>query len=90
MKKQKYLESRKYIGSHYKQFGDIRNDFRNYNLFKLIASKAKGNSVLDIGCGSGSLLRILDENGFKACGIEPNADLINLAKKANPRSKTKF
>tara|TARA_Y100000310_G_C20703195_1_gene832028 strand:+ start:2948 stop:3715 length:768 start_codon:yes stop_codon:yes gene_type:complete len=83
----KYLESKKYMIDHFKELGSLKNDFRIYNLTTLIASKVKGDKVLDIGCGNGFLLGILSKKGIETFGIEPNKDLIKLAKNTNPRLK---
>src|SRR3989338_11293002 len=74
----------KYLANLYSGLGDLRYDFRNYNLNQLIASNVKGDSVLDIGCGNGFLLGLLSKSR-KVYGIEPNNDLIKLAKEINPK-----
>lgn len=38
-----------------------------------------GRRVLDIGCGSGAVTRLLLRDGLDALGIEPNADLLAAA-----------
>lgn len=69
---------------HYEGIYEVAYDFRNENLTRLVASYIKKNGVaLDIGCGSGFLLDELSRRGVKAIGIEPNRDLIELAKKRN-------
>lgn len=40
------------------------------------ANVPKGATVLDIGCGQGTFLRELLENGFHAVGLEPSIDLV--------------
>jgi len=74
------MNDQKYLANHYKGLGLLRNDFRNYNLTNLIVSKIKRGSVLDIGCGNGHLLSLLKKRGFAVYGIEPNQELIKLAK----------
>ncbi|MBL7055959.1 class I SAM-dependent methyltransferase [Candidatus Woesearchaeota archaeon] len=84
MKLKKYKESKKYLTNHYKVLGNFKKDFRNVNLNSLIVSKVKGKKILDIGCGSGHLLNSLEQKGKQTYGIEPNPDLIKLAKNINP------
>jgi len=36
-----------------------------------------GNSLLDVGCGSGKLVRYLRGHGVNACGVEPNDALFD-------------
>lgn len=45
------------------------------------------NSVLDIGCGNGKLLKLLDENGFKTFGIDRSKEMINRAKKLGVKAE---
>lgn len=91
------LQSADYHTNLYKELGNLKYDFRNYNLNHMIASKVIGESVLDIGCGNGFLLGLLSKqrkpkglqglpsaNSRKVYGIEPNKDLIKLAKEINP------
>lgn len=77
-------DSGKRLLEHYEGIYEVRHDFRNENLTRLVASYIKKDGVvLDIGCGSGFLLDELSRRGVKAIGIEPNRDLIRLANKRN-------
>lgn len=40
-----------------------------------------GELVLDVGCGRGELLKVLNENGVKAHGIEPDFSMFEIAKR---------
>jgi 2-polyprenyl-3-methyl-5-hydroxy-6-metoxy-1,4-benzoquinol methylase len=40
-----------------------------------------GNSLLEIGCAPGSLLRVARERGFNAIGIEPNEEYVDRIEK---------
>jgi len=77
--------SEKYLADFHRSLGDLRDDFRNKNLNFMVSSKVKGDSVLDIGCGSGLLLNLLSIGGKRTYGIEPNIGLIQLAKKNHPK-----
>jgi len=76
-------EPARYLADHYQQLGDQRNDFRNINLYRLVIDQVRGQKVLDIGCGSGALLDLLDGAGHEVFGIEPNAALIEMAGRRN-------
>jgi len=64
---------------HYRRLGNQANDFRNRNLRSLVASLVTGTSVLDIGCGSGHLVRLFQDQGKDVVGLEPSRDLVDLA-----------
>jgi 2-polyprenyl-3-methyl-5-hydroxy-6-metoxy-1,4-benzoquinol methylase len=38
----------------------------------ILAGLCRGRSVLDVGCGPGHLVRMLQESGVNACGIDPH------------------
>jgi SAM-dependent methyltransferase len=74
----------RYLAAHYQSLGSLDNDFRNANLIQLVADSVVGERVLDIGCGSGGLLRVLAARGKTVCGLEPNADLVSLSARLYP------
>jgi len=76
-------DSEEYLADLYSKMGDPRRDFRNSNLTSLVVSEVKGQKVLDIGCGNGFLLSMLQKEGRDVFGIEPNKALIKLAKIMN-------
>jgi SAM-dependent methyltransferase len=80
------VDSKEYLANLYRGMGDLRYDFRNYNLNQMIAFKVKGASALDIGCGNGFLLGLLSKTK-EVYGVEPNFNLIKLAKEINPKLK---
>jgi len=43
-----------------------------------------GKRLLDIGCGSGALARSLSDRGARVVGVDPNAEVLALARKAVP------
>jgi len=47
------------------------------------------NSVLDIGCGNGKLLKLLDENDFDSFGIDRSAEMIRRACELGVKADTK-
>lgn len=76
--------SAEYLANLYEGLGSLQNDFRNFNLLRLVAGSVRGGRVLDIGCGSGGLLSLLQQQGHSVCGVEPNDELVSLANKLHP------
>jgi 2-polyprenyl-3-methyl-5-hydroxy-6-metoxy-1,4-benzoquinol methylase len=82
---QKYYESIEYISHSGTSKGIINTVYKKVRRythkkkFKLVSNYAKGNSILDIGCGSGELLSLFKENNWKTFGIEPNDNARNFA-----------
>jgi SAM-dependent methyltransferase len=50
------------------------------------AGLAAGWRVLDVGCGSGELLALLDDAGAVTAGCDPSAAMVALARARSPRS----
>jgi len=46
-------------------------------------------NILDIGCGNGKLLKILENHGFTAFGIERSQEMVNIAKKLGVKAEVK-
>ncbi|MBI2139414.1 class I SAM-dependent methyltransferase [Candidatus Woesearchaeota archaeon] len=79
-----FTTSGDYLFQSYKKLGRQDADFRNFNLNTLILKFLKGSSLLDIGCGAGRLLARASARGMKSIGLEPNEDLVKLAKELAP------
>lgn len=69
------------LKNHYAELDDFRRDFRNFNLATFVVSKVHRDSVLDIGCGSGLVLSLMQGQGKDISGLEPNEGLIEISKK---------
>jgi len=74
----KYYESKEYI-SHNAQKQNLLNivyrQVRTWSIrrkFLLVKKYSAGNSLLDIGCGTGEFLAYCSGNGFTTTGVEPN------------------
>jgi len=52
---------------------------------ELASSLIVGNSVMDIGCGTGDLRRYL--KGFDYLGVDQSEDMLDRAKKRNPNAR---
>ncbi|MDP2684408.1 MAG: class I SAM-dependent methyltransferase [bacterium] len=73
----------KRLAEIYNDLDELNNDFRNANLTSKLVQLVSGNSVLEIGCGNGTLLGELTKVGKRVKGIESNPEIISLAKKIN-------
>ncbi len=69
------------LHSLYLELGDLKGDFRNYNLYRFILKRLQGKSILDIGCGAGHFLHLVKEKGMTPFGLEENKELIELSKR---------
>lgn len=78
------VNAEEHLVGHYSALGDLKSDFRNRNLYNLVAGLVKGNKVVDIGCGVGELLSILKARGKLVAGVEPARGMRELAQKINP------
>ena len=72
--------SEEYLSDLYTSLGDFRYDFRNFNLVNMILPLIQGEKVLDIGCGSGFLLKMLKDKGRTIYGVEPNEKLVRFSR----------
>lgn len=54
---------------------------RQYSLNKFILKYIRGKDILDVGCGSGTLIKILLQKGFEAVGCDSSVSQCKLAKK---------
>src|SRR3989344_8823483 len=81
------VNAEEHLVEHYEELGDFKSDFRNFNLFNLIAGLVTGQKVLDIGCGVGNFLSVLRSQGKEVVGVEPSDGMRELAAKINPEIK---
>lgn len=75
------------LAQHYTVLGNTQRDFRNANLYALVASYVSGKTVVDVGSGSGIFSGLLSQQGKEVIGIEPNGELRKLAHALNPETK---
>lgn len=78
------VNAEEHLLGHYVALGNLKSDFRNRNLYGLVAGLVKGDKVIDIGCGVGEFLSILKARGKSVAGVEPSLGMRELAQKINP------
>ena len=57
------------------------------DLPKLLNKYHVGNNALDFGCGVGESTLFLKSQGLKTCGVDINAEMVEIAKKNDPSGK---
>ena len=57
-----------------------------YSSYLEILRSLHVKSILDIGSGNGKLLKLLEENGYEAFGIERSQEMVNMAQKLGVKS----
>jgi len=60
-------------------------DEKTQEVKRLVASLVAGNSVMDVGCGTGDLFRHL--KGVEYLGVDQSPDMLERAKARNPKAK---
>lgn len=75
---EKYYETTDYLSHNTKNngiFGKLYSIIRKINIkrkFRLVTRYCYSGNMLDIGCGTGELLRFFATNGWSVTGVEPN------------------
>lgn len=52
-----------------------------------LVREGDGGLAVDLGCGSGALTARLAEKGYKVIGIDASAEMLEIARKANPATE---
>lgn len=60
-----------------------------YSSYLNILSSLHVKSILDIGCGNGKLLKLLEDNGYEAFGIERSQEMVHMAQKLGVKAEIK-
>jgi len=60
-----------------------------YSSYLNILSSLHVKSVLDIGCGNGKLLKLLEDNSYEAYGIERSQEMVHMAQKLGVKADIK-
>lgn len=69
-------------------YDDVKNDFEVGEIKRLV-KPTKHNRILDIGCGNGHHVALLNKNGYKAEGLDKSEAMITTAKKKYPNHNFK-
>lgn len=78
------------IGNHYDKKYFIQRDHLDLLMAETLANFAKERKIkriLDVGCGTGRLVKYLNEKGFETIGLDPEKEAIKIAKKLNGSKK---
>ena len=67
----------------YQSFINYENE---YNFYSAILLQHNCKEVLEVGCGTGNLAERFTGAGFKYTGMDLSDDMLNIAKKNNPKS----
>lgn len=60
----------------YDELNPADND---YKFYAELATRLKAACVIDLGCGTGTLARLLADNGHHAIGIDPDPEMLRVA-----------
>lgn len=69
---------------YFNAFAYGRKQFAEFLSQWLDARLPKGSEILDVGCGSGPVIRYLRERGYRPVGVEPAQAMRSAALAANP------
>ena len=69
---------------HHVEFGGLAAQAGNHLIGVLRQAGLRGGTVVDLGCGSGILARVVTEAGYDAYGIDISPDMVELADKEAP------
>src|SRR3954452_12393910 len=71
---------------HHQRFGKLAQIAARDLLSLLDDAGLRSGTVVDLGCGSGILARIVSAAGFKALGVDISPAMIELARKTIPEA----
>lgn len=78
-----YKKNSKEVAVRYESIvSDLSNHF--------LDAFSKGKKVLDIGCGSGRDLAVLQKFGYNAFGVDPTSEFVELAQEIHPQLKNRI
>ncbi len=67
--------------NYFSNLYDELTDEMDYTPWLDIVQKYNKGTILDVGCGSGTLLMYLNQLGFKCMGLDLSCDMLELARK---------
>jgi SAM-dependent methyltransferase len=72
---------------HHVDFGRLAARAADQLIGLLRQAGLRGGTVVDLGCGSGILARIVSDFGYDAYGVDISPDMIDLARKEAPEAE---
>lgn len=69
------------------KFYDYRVDYNEILIKNILKKYKKTDRVLEIGCGTGKLTKILIKHFEHLCAVEPNIEMIKVFKKNFKKNK---
>jgi len=79
-----YQEDLAYI--HHAGFGDFAREAAPAILALLQQHGIAGGRIIELGCGSGILARVLADAGYEMCGVDASAAMLEIASRAVPEA----
>jgi SAM-dependent methyltransferase len=61
-------------------YDDLNPDDHDYRFYASLADDLRATRVLDLGCGTGTLARLLASRGRTAVGIDPDPEMLRVAR----------
>jgi SAM-dependent methyltransferase len=71
---------------HDRAFGDLARGASGLLVSQLRSHGLRSGTVVDLGCGSGILLRVVCDSGFDGTGVDISPAMVDLARRAAPRA----
>lgn len=72
---------------HHERFGDLAAQAGAYLLSLLRDASLRAGTVVDLGCGSGILARIVTDAGYDVLGVDVSPDMVELARANAPGAR---
>jgi SAM-dependent methyltransferase len=71
---------------HHREFGDLAQAAAEFLIERLRAADHHTGTIVDLGCGSGILARLLTTAGYSVFGVDLSADMVELARAQAPEA----
>ncbi len=71
-------------------YDDLNPDDHDHRFYASLADDIRATRVLDLGCGTGTLTRLLAVRGRTAVGIDPDPDMLRVAQQKSGAEKVEW